>query len=374
MGAANNSDLPRVLFLSDGLAPLVTGGMQQHSTMLVKHMAPLVKHMTLMYCGSINGAVPSEEDVLAEIGHPANVKVIGVELVDRGFLPGHYLRASRKLSEGYLNAAGDLGVNDAIYAQGLTGDAFLGKHPNIMVNLHGIEMFQPGFSWRERLAKAILRPRFKRQINQAWRLVSLGGKLTYILLAQGVLQNRICVLPNGIESKWILSESESLERKVRRQGQPTRFVLVGRNEYRKGLHVLRSALDLVRDPIELHMIGDWPQWDAGIHTVLHHGFVREKAKVMSLLDACDVLLLPSLSEGMPTVILEALARGLDIIATDVGACSEMIDQKKLIPPADTGKLSRAIQEGSAAGARYPLERFVFEEIARNTLVEIKKAL
>ena len=77
MGAANNSDLPRVLFISDGLAPLVTGGMQQHSTMLVKHMAPLVKHMTLMYCGPINGAVPSEEEVLAEIEQPTNVKVIG---------------------------------------------------------------------------------------------------------------------------------------------------------------------------------------------------------------------------------------------------------------------------------------------------------
>jgi glycosyltransferase involved in cell wall biosynthesis len=131
-------------------------------------------------------------------------------------------------------------------------------------------------------------------------------------------------------------------------------------------------MDFVSDPIELHMIGDWPEWDAGIHTIVHHGVVREKTKVMALLDACDVLLMPSLSEGMPTVILEAFARGLEVIASDVGACSEMIDRKMLIPPADTELLSLAIQEGSAACARYPLERFAFEAIARNTLVEIQK--
>ena len=150
--------------------------------------------------------------------------------------------------------------------------------------------------------------------------------------------------------------------------------MVGRNEFRKGMHVLMAALDFLKEPIELHMIGDWPEWDAGIHTVVHHGVVREKKEVMALLDACDVLLMPSLSEGMPTVILEALARGLDVIATDVGACSEMIDRKMLVPPANAELLSRAIQQDSAAGARYSLERFGFEAIARNTLVEMGKAM
>ena len=41
----------KVLFLADGLAPFVLGGMQQHSTQLVKHMAPLVESITLVHCG-----------------------------------------------------------------------------------------------------------------------------------------------------------------------------------------------------------------------------------------------------------------------------------------------------------------------------------
>ena len=44
----------RLLFLTDGLSPFVLGGMQQHSTMLVKHLAPLVDHVTVMHCGNLN--------------------------------------------------------------------------------------------------------------------------------------------------------------------------------------------------------------------------------------------------------------------------------------------------------------------------------
>ena len=49
------------------------------------------------------------------------------------------------------------------------------------------------------------------------------------------------------------------------------------------------------------------------------------AEKKDIFDSCDVLICPSYSEGMPNVILEAMARGLAIIATDVGAISEMVD-------------------------------------------------
>ena len=44
------------------------------------------------------------------------------------------------------------------------------------------------------------------------------------------------------------------------------------------------------------------------------------------LNADDVLVCPSYSEGMPNVIMEGMARGLAIIATDVGAVNLMVDQ------------------------------------------------
>ena len=329
----------RLLFLSDGLAPFVTGGMQQHSTLLVKYMAPLVQHITLMHCGPANGPAPSANEVLNEIGNPPNVQVVGIPFVDRGTFPGHYLRASRRLSRAYFHAADGLSNYDAVYAQGLMGNAFLRKHPKVMVNLHGLEMFQEGFSLQEKFAKVLIRPSFQNQIGNAWRLVSLGGKLTDILIANGVAEDSIAIIPNGIESKWILSEEELIARTERRRDERIRFVMVGRNEFRKGLHVLRAAMSDLIDAIELHMIGDWPKWDSGIHKVVHHGVIRDKMVLMAILDDCDVLLVPSLSEGMPTVILEAAARGLPSIAADVGAVAEIVPRMNLIDAENVGELT-----------------------------------
>ena len=362
----------RLLFLSDGLAPFVTGGMQQHSALLVKYLAPLVQHITLLHCGPLNGDVPDSKEVSDAIGNPSNVRIIGVPFVDRGKLPGHYLRASKRLSQAYCDRVEDLNGYDGIYAQGLTGNAFLGKHPKVMVNLHGLEMFQPGFTVRERLSKYWIRPLFRKQLAQSWRSVSLGDGLTQILLRQGLVDTEIAVIPNGIDAKWILSKKELESREKLRNGHNRRFVMIGRNEFRKGLHVLQKAMDSLKEPIELHMIGAWPQWDAGIHKVIHHGVIRDKAELMARLDECDVLLLPSLSEGMPTVILEAMARGLAVVATDVGACSELIPITRLLPPGNASALAQAISDNTGAPPQAPLQRFTFAEIAKITLTEFEE--
>jgi glycosyltransferase involved in cell wall biosynthesis len=55
------------------------------------------------------------------------------------------------------------------------------------------------------------------------------------------------------------------------------------------------------------------------------GPVSDAAQLQDLLDGADCLLCPSHAEGMPTVILEAMARGLMIVATDVGATAEIVD-------------------------------------------------
>ena len=52
--------------------------------------------------------------------------------------------------------------------------------------------------------------------------------------------------------------------------------------------------------------------------------MRRKKK--EIYDSCDVLLCPSYSEGMPNVILEAMSRGLAIIATNVGAIRLLVSE------------------------------------------------
>ena len=141
--------------------------------------------------------------------------------------------------------------------------------------------------------------------------------------------------------------------------------MVGRNEYRKGFHILIQALALIDKSIELHLVGDWPDIESTHHHVTYHGVVREKHDMMAIMDSCDVLLLPSLSEGMPTVVLEAKARGLHVIATDVGAMSKL--EKKLIKPGSPRELSSHINDfpTNTCGERLSSE-FSWKAIAANT--------
>ena len=63
--------------------------------------------------------------------------------------------------------------------------------------------------------------------------------------------------------------------------------------------------------------------------------------------AFDVFVLPSLSEGMSNTILEAMAVGLPVVATDVGAARELVTEGEsglLVPPADSHALAAALSE------------------------------
>lgn len=353
-----------LLFLADGLFPFVVGGMQKHSTMLIKHLSPLVDHVTVCTCGPINSEPPQERDVLAELVTSVdNIEVRICAFHDTGKLPGHYLRASRKLSRTFLHLAGDLSRYDCVYAQGLTGDAFLKKHPKILVNLHGLEMFQSSFSLQEAMTKQLMRSHFRRQILQAWKLVSLGGRLGNILIANGASRSQIVVLPNGVDDDWFDSP------KLKRSEGQIRFLMVGRNEHRKGFHVLVQALAKIVNPIELHLVGDWPHIETTHHKLTYHGVVREKKEMMAIMDSSDVLLVPSLAEGMPTVVLEAKARGLCVIATDVGALPELEDT--LLEPGDVDALAMAMMNSRKDSMSLALSpEFRWNRIAELTLVKL----
>ncbi len=59
---------------------------------------------------------------------------------------------------------------------------------------------------------------------------------------------------------------------------------------------------------------------------------------------CDALILPTRFEGMPTVVLEAMARAKPIIVSDVGASGELVSPHNgyLLPPGDAGQLYNAV--------------------------------
>ena len=74
---------------------------------------------------------------------------------------------------------------------------------------------------------------------------------------------------------------------------------------------------------------------------------QKPAQVARYLRACDVLCLPSLNEGMPNVLLEALASGKPVAATNVGGIAEVLNQPKLgklVASDDAGEMASALND------------------------------
>ena len=97
------------------------------------------------------------------------------------------------------------------------------------------------------------------------------------------------------------------------------------------------------------------------------------AQVASRLRVSDVLLVPSLQEGLPTVVLEAMACRLPVVATDCGGVSEAVThgvEGLLVPPRDARALARGLESlwrdpglaarMGAAGRQTVLSRFTLE--------------
>ena len=181
------------------------------------------------------------------------------------------------------------------------------------------------------------------------------------------------------EAKYILSLSEAKQKSEHLDSMLLRLVFIGRNDKVKGLHVLRKALSQMNRPVHLTLVGDLDLGRRDFHDLDCVGVIDSKEKLMTLIDKSHALVVPSLSEGMPTVILEAMARGKAIIASDVGAVSELVDDSngKLVPPNDAQELANAIKNLGDTDIKKASEQslekvasFTWDEISNRFLTEM----
>ena len=74
------------------------------------------------------------------------------------------------------------------------------------------------------------------------------------------------------------------------------------------------------------------------------GQVTAGEPVRRILDSADLFVLPSRTEGLPRALIEAMARGLPCIGSDVGGVPELLDASELVPAGDPAVLAAKIQE------------------------------
>jgi glycosyltransferase involved in cell wall biosynthesis len=179
------------------------------------------------------------------------------------------------------------------------------------------------------------------------------------MLARGVEASRIRVIYNAACEMPIAPVEDVVQLRQRLDwDDDTKVILsIGRLSFEKAhVHVVRAVRRL-RDmrpdlKCKLVIVGQGPQVSrirAAIKELGLEASVRvlcREPDVVPFYALADVFVLPSLSEGSPNVILEAMASGVPIVATSVGGIPEILrheDTAILVPPKGDATLAAAIE-------------------------------
>lgn len=326
----------RIALLTDGIWPYRIGGMQKHSYYLVKYFAQNGVHVDLYHMNDSKYDIAKLEFFTEEEKKYITPFVFTFPKKAR-YIPWHYLQESYLHSKMMYDCFVKQAPVNFIYSKGYTGWYFIEqkkkgvKLPPIGLRLHGYEIFQSGKGFIEWYRKKLYLPLIMYLNKYADFIYSYGGGITDIILKNiPNSKEKIIEIPAGIEPSWIYENNVTVN-------TPLRFAFLGRYEIRKGIKELTAALkNLVgKQNFEFHFIGEIPdEFRITSPQLIYHGQISDAEKIKSILRQTDVFVLPSHAEGMPNVILEAMASGCAILATNVGAVNVMVNETNgwLIPP------------------------------------------
>lgn len=246
-----------------------------------------------------------------------------------------------------------------IHAHFLDVNGFIGAvlknlcNKPLILTAHGGDVYSVPF--RDEYYRALI----DYTLKKADRVITVSEHNRRILVSLGVQHKKLNVIPNGYDEtlfrfipsneartrldlphnkKILLSIGNLVDvkghayliyamRTVSRIRKDVLLIIVGSGLLKEKLCKLIEKLDLKQ---EVLLTGD-----------------RKHAEIPMWMNACDVFILPSLNEGFPTVIPEAMACGKPVIGTRVGGIPEAIatnDVGVLVDPADSEALAHAILE------------------------------
>jgi glycosyltransferase involved in cell wall biosynthesis len=333
----------KIALLTDGIFPYVIGGMQKHSYQLAKQLAQQNHTVYLFHCNESKYDISKLEYFSEE--EKKNIRSFVIPFPHKNYFPFHYISESKLYSiHIYKALLPFMPEIDFIIAKGFTAWSLLENkktdYPPIAVHFHGLEMFQYIPTLKSRISAMFLRIAVKKNLDRTDYAISYGGKISY-LLAGLVPKKKIWEIPSSIEPSW-------LKETVTPMGDKLRFVFVGRFERRKGIQELNIAIkQLLPDGnFSFDFIGDIPEEHKIASPLLrYHGKLSSEKAVQEILSKADVLVSPSFAEGMPVTIMEAMAQGLAIIATDVGSVSTLVNESNgwLIPSPEPKQIVEAMR-------------------------------
>lgn len=319
----------RIVFVTDNLG---VGGAERHLVRLISGLAATSEWEVTVYCLSRSGEFVSslEERGIPVVGSP--------EPWSRS--PGRLLRATVDLYRYFRQIRPDIAHCYMVYG------GFLGS---VTARLAGVpyvvttRRIAHGYTGRRLLAYRLVHALMDR-LSDAVIAVCETARLQAV--AEGTPVTKTFTVYNAID----LPEPEGIPQL---SGSPVIGTICSLAK-RKGLSYLLAAVPRVLQTLpeaRFFLVGDGPQrqnlelqaLDLGISTQVE--FLGPRGDIAGLLCAFDLFVLPSLLEGMPNAVLEAMAAGVPVVATAVGGVPEFVESGHtglLVPPASPSALADAM--------------------------------
>lgn len=220
-----------------------------------------------------------------------------------------------------------------------------------VVTVHGIDVNLP-------LRYRIFRPLFRAAVKGATRIMAVSQAMYDGTLTLGVTPSRVTLVRLGVRDVGLARTVPALP------GAPTRFLFIGSLTGRKGLDVLIEAFAHATPHAEmsLRIVGDGPLRQDLERQILASGSLARiemvglvaPADLQSQFALSDVLVLPSRSEGLGLVCVEAMMAGLPVIASDIPGPRDVVKNGLtgiLVPVDEPVALAEAMLELARDPAR-----------------------
>ncbi|SON56988.1 GDP-mannose-dependent alpha-(1-6)-phosphatidylinositol monomannoside mannosyltransferase [Hartmannibacter diazotrophicus] len=232
--------------------------------------------------------------------------------------------------------------------------AIVRKHAPAMVICHGnraYRIFRKVTAKTMTLVAYLHKPSFDVELTRT-HYICVADHLGQLALERGIPASRVHVVPNAVPAPTLSAKPFS------RSGEPLRLVAAGRLHPKKGFDTLLRALAIVRQQagsgaLVCEIAGEGDE-RARLEVLIADLKLQDMARLVGwksdlapFFAGADLFAFPSLQEGFPLVLLEALGAGLPVVASAIAGTDEIIrdgETGRLVPPSDPQALAGAILE------------------------------
>jgi glycosyltransferase involved in cell wall biosynthesis len=184
-------------------------------------------------------------------------------------------------------------------------------------------------------------------LRAASKVIALSqDQARFLERAYRVDPRAIAIVPNGVGAEFtpapVMNDNGTC---------PFRVLYVGRLSPQKAVPRLVEALAKMRQPVQAVLVGDGDQRPMIESLLRQHSLsnvrlagIRLGAELVQFYRWADVLVLPSDREGMPLVVLEAMACGLPVVATDVVGSRELLTDVGVLVQPDPASLALVLDK------------------------------